>query len=362
MRLKQLLTILLATFAITSAAAAQQATPAVVGQSTPSPVTATPGPDDPRLSLCTAPSLPGFVPHIIRPGERLADLLTGTANISVTQLAALNCLDDPAALPVGAVVWIPGAAAESAPAGEGDTPPAITSFTSSDLTVQNLGEIIFRWQAEGETAYFYACPGNLDSACSRPALAEPVALAGEITISDFEYAGLKRFRLEVRGAGESVSEDLTIEVTCSQRWLGPVTGFSACPQSPPLAVFGAWQPFEGGVMIWFSDTREIWVMTNSDHQVQVFPDTYVEGEPSPDVTAPQGRYAAVRGFGRVWVAAGGADGPLGWALAEETGFDSARQSAGSRSFTTYIQGPGDTVYAVTLIPQLNIGLWTTVAG
>lgn len=115
-------------------------------------------------------------------------------------------------------------------------------------------------------------------------------------------------------------------------------------------------------MIWFSDTREIWVMTNADHRVQVFPDTYLEGEPSPDVEAPDNRFPAVRGFGRVWIAVGGPDGPLGWALAEETGFDSARQNAGSRSFTTYIQGPGETVYAVTLIPQLDIGLWTTAAG
>jgi hypothetical protein len=361
MQAKHLFTILLAIFAIALPVAAQQTTPLAVGETTPIPVTATPGPDDPRLSLCTAPSLEGFVPHVVRPGERLADLLTGAPNISVTQLAALNCLDDPAALPVGAVVWIPGIPAEDAAEGDADAPPSITRFTSSELAVQNQGEITFRWQASGEAAYFYACPGDPNSECERPATAAPAPLRSEMTLSDFGYAGLHRFRLEVRGAGESVTEDLTVEVTCSQKWLGPITGFSACPQNPALAVFAAWQPFEGGVMMWFSDTREIWVMTNADHRVQVFPDTYVEGEPSPTLTAPEGRVVPIRGFGRVWVATGGAEGPLGWALAEETGFDSARQSAGSRSFTTYIQGPGYTVYAVTLIPQLNIGLWTPVA-
>ena len=362
MQAKHLLTIILAMFAIALPAAAQQTTPVVVGQTTPIPATATPGPDDARLSLCTAPSLDGFVPHLVRPGERLADLLTGTSNISVTQLAALNCLDDPAALPVGAVVWIPGAAVEAVDAGDENTPPSITRFTSRDRAIQNQDEITFRWQAVGEVAYFYACPDDLDSECERPALTAPVELNGEATLSDFAYAGLHRFRLEVRGAGESVTEDLTVEITCSQQWLSEVTGFSDCPENPPLAVFAAWQPFEGGVLIWFSDTREIWVMTNDDHRVQVFPDTYLEGEPSPDVEAPEDRYPAVRGFGRVWIAVGGPDGPLGWALSEETGFDSARQSAGSRSFTTYIQGPGETVYAVTLIPQLNVGLWTTIAG
>lgn len=360
--MKYLLLLMLAMFALVLPAAAQQTTPVVVGQTTPVPVTATPGPDDPRLNLCTAPSLAGFVPHLVRPGERLADLLTGTSNISVTQLAALNCLDDPAALPVGAVVWIPGTDAEEVSEGDADTPPSITRFAASDRAAQNQDEITFRWQAAGEVAYFYACPGDEDSECKRPALAAPMPLRGETTVSDFAYAGPHRFRLEVRGAGESVTEDLTVEITCSQQWLGPVTGFKACPHNPPLAVFAAWQPFEGGVMLWFSDTREIWVMTNDDHRVQVFPDTYLEGEPSPNLEAPEDRYPAVRGFGRVWIAVGGPDGPLGWALSEETGFDSARQSAGSRSFTTYIQGPGENVYAVTLIPQLNIGLWTTVAG
>src|SRR5690606_27397003 len=113
-------------------------------------------------------------------------------------------------------------------------------------------------------------------------------------------------------------------------------------------------PFEGGVMLWFSDTQQIWVMTNSDHRVQVFEDTYIEGEPNPTGNAPDERYTPERGFGKVWQGLGGPEkSTLGWALAPETGFDSARQSAGSRSYTTYIQGPGETIYAVTLIPQLE---------
>ncbi|HLV37357.1 MAG TPA: hypothetical protein VKY59_19720 [Spirillospora sp.] len=361
MRIRHIIAVLLPLL-VTLPAGAQEATPAVPGAVTPQVVTATPGPDDPRLNICTAPTLDGFVPHIIRPGERLADLLTGVPNISVTQLAALNCLDDPAALPVGAVVWVPAAGSSMALIGEADSEPEIMNFEASDLAVQNQGEITFTWEAQGAKAYFYACPGDPNSECRRPPLAMNVPLTGEITISNFRYAGLKRFRLEVRGAGDTVTEDITIEVTCSQRWLGPVTGFSACPQSPPLAVFAAWQPFEGGIMLWFSDTREIWVMTNADHRVQVFPDTFVEGEPDPLITAPEDRYTPVRGFGRVWAALGGEDSPLGWALAEETGFDSARQPVGSRSYTTFIQGPGDTVYAVTLIPQIGVGLWTPVAG
>jgi hypothetical protein len=51
---------------------------------------------------------------------------------------------------------------------------------------------------------------------------------------------------------------------------------------------------------------------------------------------------------------------LGWALEEEIGFDSARQAAGRQSYTTYIQGPGATVYAVTLVPNTDGGYWVQV--
>jgi hypothetical protein len=352
--------LLLALLSLPLPLAAQQITPQVPGSGPRIVSTVTPGPEDARLTICSAPQQPGFQPHIVRPGERLADLLTGIPNITVTQLAALNCLDDPAALPVGAVVWIPARPAEAVPVGEGAA--QIDSFTVDALAVQNQGSITFAWETSGTRAYFYACPGDPNSACRRPATASPVALVGELTLSDFQYAGLKRFRLEVEGGGETVSQDITIEVTCSQPWLGSISGFSACPAEPARAVFAAWQPFAGGVMLWFSDTQEIWVLTNADHRVQVFADTFTEGEPDPAFAAPEDRYTPTRGFGKVWEVLGGPDSPLGWALAPETGFDSARQPAGTRSFTTYIQGPGATVYAVTRIPSLAVGLWTQVAG
>ena len=361
MRNLHIVVFLLACVAVSSVVTAQEVTPAVPGTATTEPVAATPpAEDDPRLSVCTAPSLDGFVPHIVRPGERLADLLVGTANISVTQLAALNCLDDPAALPIGAVVWVPARAAVEVSETEADTEPAIVSLTASEEAIQNQDTVTVRWEASGTEAYFYHCPPADEDACSRPALTAVQPLQHEIALSDFKYAGPVRYRLEVRGAGEIVTEDITLDVTCSQQWLGAMTGFEACPQEPPIAVFAAWQPFEGGVMLWFSDTQQIWVMTNSDHRVQVFEDTYVEGEPNPASDAPDERYTPERGFGKVWQGLGGPEGALGWALAPETGFDSARQSAGSRSYSGYIQGPGETVYAVTLIPQLEVGLWTEV--
>src|SRR5689334_5838056 len=101
-RILLLLILGLAVFAGVVSAQDEAVTPAV-----PQRPTATPLPDDPRLTICTAPTLDGFAPYIVRAGDTLASLLTGTPNISVTQLAALNCIDNPEALPVGAVIWLP---------------------------------------------------------------------------------------------------------------------------------------------------------------------------------------------------------------------------------------------------------------
>lgn len=41
-------------------------------------------PADARVTTCTAPTLPNFRPYVIRPGDRLGDLLAGVDNLTVT--------------------------------------------------------------------------------------------------------------------------------------------------------------------------------------------------------------------------------------------------------------------------------------
>lgn len=328
---------------------------------------------DSRLGICNAHTLPDFVPYTIREGDRLGDLLIGADSLTVTQLAALNCLDDPSALPVGATIWIPGAAQPDSAAStssestaeattQATDKVAITAFSADRDPIPNLEGATFEWDAAGDTAYFYTCPVDPDAPCSRPINAAPLPVTHALALEGFRYAGQMRFRLEVVGGEEQAVEDLTVEITCSQESLGLTSGNTACPEMPPLAVFGVWQPFENGVMIYFGDTREIYVMTN-DGRLQVYQDTFVEGMIEPELgDIPADRFPAQRGFGIVWRELGAGDSPLGWALAQEIGFDSARQPAGRLSYSTYIQGPGDTVYAVTLLPDSSAGFWAQVKG
>ena len=346
---------------LSSIAVAQRppVTPVVPVVSTP---TNTPVPDDSRLQVCTGPTLPGFEPYIIRQGDRLADLLRGIPNATVTQIAALNCIDNPEAPPVGAVIWLPARPVlDAAPAGEAAA-AAIISLSASAETVQNQSSVAFSWDAQGTRAYFYACPADPELDCTRPLGTQPLPLAYTLdNIGGFRYPGPVRYRLEVQGVDGSVTEDVTVEVTCSQQPLY-ADSVAPCPADPAQAVFGAWQPFQGGVMMWFFDRREIWVMVNETREILILPDTYIEGDPELDETAPDGFFVPIRGFGQAWDRLGRAEGIMGWGLTESIGFDSARQQATANSFTTYIQGPGDTVYAVTIIPQLDVAYWTQASG
>lgn len=340
--------------------AQEQVTP-IVPFSTPAPlVIVTPSPDDSRAASCAAYSLPDFAPHQVRAGETIAELIADNSAVTVTQLAALNCLDDPDALPVGAVIWLPrsSTADESSASTETEAIIEIVRFEASDETILNTDSVTFTWSASGDRAYFYPCATE---ACPRRRYGEPLPVSGSITRSGFRAAGTLTYRLDVEVTGNTVTRDVSIEIACAQEWLGGVGTSSRCPAEPPLTVYGVWQPFEHGVMLWFSDSEQIYVMTN-DGLLRIYVDQFVEGQPDPPDQAPADRFTPVRGFGMIWTALGGAESPLGWALANEVGYDAARQPAGRTSYTTYIQAPGDTVYAITELPGSEIGYWAQVAG
>jgi hypothetical protein len=341
-------------------------TPVTLGPVNKVTPTATPiPPEDPRPAVCAAPYQTGFAPHLIRPGERMADLMVGVLNLTVTQVMALNCLDDASSLPVGAVIWLPQAnpltVAPTLDSNPNVDEVRIISLSASSPTVPNQASVTFIWQAVGTAAYFYACPPDPNSACPRPANAQPVPLTYTTpAISGFRYAGTMRYRLEVVDGAAQATRDVTLSVICSQQNLGQYSGLTPCPDEPLRSLTGAIQPFQDGLMLWFSDTHQIWVLTDSDQRVQVFDDLYQEGDPDPADKAPSGLFTPKRGFGRVWKLSG-AQNPLGWATAQESGVDIARQPAGKVSYTTYLQPQGGAIYAVTILPGEDSGWWVELS-
>jgi hypothetical protein len=97
---------------------------------------------------------------------------------------------------------------------------------------------------------------------------------------------------------------------------------SECPLTHSY-VPAAYEPFQGGYMVWRGDTRQIYVLYGKgrDRDYEVYQDTWNEGQPIEiEETPPQGLLAPVRGFGKLWASEPGVRDRLGWATTEETGF------------------------------------------
>ncbi len=230
-------------------------TPVVLGAvnaTTPTP--RPPKAADPRPTICSAPYQTGWERHEVQAGDTLSNLMRGITQLSVTQAAALNCIDDPSALPVGSVVWLP--------------PTPKTTSTCTQLVSDN-------------------------SNCVNAA----------------------------------------------------------------HGIQGAQQLFQNGMMIWRADTQQIYVIVNTTTDMQVFEDTYIEGEPDPKATPPNTFFVPKRGFGKIWTALDAEKGILGWATAPESQISLTVQPAGRVSYTTYLELPDSSLFAVTVIPDTNAGWW-----
>lgn len=117
--LKKIILLVVFLFALSGMAAMQTVTPTptdATGTPTPAilgavnavtPTPRPPKPEDPRPAICSAPYQEGWQRHEVQAGDTLAILMENIPDLSITQAAALNCVDDPNALPVGSFVWLP---------------------------------------------------------------------------------------------------------------------------------------------------------------------------------------------------------------------------------------------------------------
>jgi hypothetical protein len=105
----------------------------------------------------------------------------------------------------------------------------------------------------------------------------------------------------------------------------------------------AFQPFEQGVMFWREDLRRIYVL-QADGTWGSYEDAWTSDQGEPDLSPPQGRYAPVRGFGRVWsLELEGPPSPIGWGTAPEQGYTMVVQPF---AYGLLLSGIEDEVYAL----------------
>lgn len=150
-------------------------------------------------------------------------------------------------------------------------------------------------------------------------------------------------------SGAWISHSLRLPLRqCPAGWFFP-NAPAECPSGPPVVSFAAYQPFEGGHMIWIQARDEIFVLFEDEsiHRWRVFVDLFEEGMPEFDLalTPPPGRFQPVRGFGLVWRSDPEVQARLGWALRPEQGF------------TTRVQATARMRYNVLFIEAPDGGIW-----
>lgn len=165
-----------------------------------------------------------------------------------------------------------------------------------------------------------------------------------------------------RNADESKTPEPTISPTATLTLLPSPTILPSNFPTPRIElVTTVEQLFEGGRMIWFRETRTIWVLVGDKVDPEMgdwlcFEDTFVEGdteslptyEPPPNTTTQSTRLDVrvqqpIRGFGRIWRENPEVQTQLGWALTPEIEHSARREYlAGGRLVNDeYESGPGE---------------------
>ena len=158
-----------------------------------------------------------------------------------------------------------------------------------------------------------------------------VALSGSLVlpIADRERLYHSFTLIAYNAAGDSASNSINVNIRCPYTYffsLPPEDYRWDCPQGQTVVSSAAEQYFENGRMIWLDNEKRIYVLLN-DGNLYSYADTWTAGQPDAEVgiKPPAGRYAPVRGFGKVWSADPYIRSRLGWAMAPEQGYQAQLQ-------------------------------------
>lgn len=206
------------------------------------------------------------------------------------------------------------------------TTPVSGALSASTYTTTEGGEITLNWNVSGV--------GGVHLQQTTPALYNmSTVVSGSLLGSNASYSlavprGIKSVTYTLLDANYQPLEptlSVTISITCTHNALAN-TYPDICPSEASRPVQAAYQPFEGGFMVWHTNT--IYVFYDSGIAYS-FADTYAEGDAvtiaASSETAPASLYVPVRGFGKVWTTYPDVRNTLGWATAAEQGYTATIQ-------------------------------------
>ncbi len=185
---------------------------------------------------------------------------------------------------------------------------------------------------------------------------------GTATVYLPDYAAYSvQFTLWTAARDASLTAD--VQIHCPYTFFfGAADG---CPVRAVAEIEAAYQQFEGGMMVWRGDTREIYVLYE-DGPYQNGTVTYTTEAsyatmPDPDATLmpPLDRFVPAHGFGKIWANAPGVREKLGWALGSEQSYRMTIQEVAMTR-----EPPPGVLFYFTLpdgaVIGTGLGLWSVV--
>lgn len=193
----------------------------------------------------------------------------------------------------------------------------IASFSAGPDPIERSGQVTLSWSAPNAVSVgITRLSEEGDIFLATEALDLPAQGSIALQVPD-NYVTQVIYYLGARDANGVLRKAfVTVGIRC------PYADYLA-PQCPLTreTIWAAYEPFEHGHMVWRSDRREIWVLYDGGYY-EAYDDTYQEGQPSDiEEVPPQGLFAPVRGFGKVWATLPWVRARLGWATGPESGYD-----------------------------------------
>lgn len=231
----------------------------------------------------------------------------------------------------------------------------INALTVSPEVVPSNGAITLSWDVEGNgtgTIRRNAFPSEWSHTLTS---LTPGSL--EIQLPDVPIDFTFTIYLE-DADGLLVSKSVLVETTCPYTYFvsDPVNQGDRCPRGNATTTDAVYQPFEGGLMVWYRADRaeeSVTVLYNDGTGIVIYPQgTLAEGE--IDEMPPEGYYAPERSFGRIWLDNTDVRERLGWATTGEVNYTATYQAADVR-VTKHLVNVGDIYMTLADSRVLRIG-------
>jgi hypothetical protein len=316
------------------------------------------------LSLLIYPLLLGCTVGVVQQAELSPAAPTTASTPSTTPqppaTSETKSTSAPTATPVPSVMPTTMPTLTPAPTARPDSGPTILYFRANVAEADPGDTIVLEWESVGATqAIIYQIPPSYQMPQSGWDVPTSGTYSHQIESHERNWV---MFQLYVYDAAErSASASLTVPLRCPDSWFfSPAP--DVCPTSPIVSA-AAEQHFERGTMIWIEELDRIYVLYADDvhsPKWQGFNDEWDEGIPDRDPTLvpPDGLYQPIRGFGLVWRQNPTVRERLGWAIDEETGFETIEQHTTLYKYnSTYLRAlDGDVWY---LGPEMSS--WEKIA-